>query len=146
MLPQTDAPTGANAARWRRYLESLNDSKFVLCPRGFGTSLWILFEVMKAGRAPVVLSDRWTRPKGPDWDAFSITIKTHPTSPASLTVSQAEKQMPHRIVESCLAIRDARVVPERIVRISAYGELLRPRNVRRYLLSPLKQRFLTRVR
>src|SRR5262249_4643289 len=33
-----------------RYAQLLGDSKFVLCPRGRGTSSWRLFETMKAGR------------------------------------------------------------------------------------------------
>ena len=56
------------------YSKLIQESKFVLCPRGNGTSSIRLFEAMKLGRAPVVISDNWVPPSGPDWNSFSITI------------------------------------------------------------------------
>ncbi|MEO7099845.1 MAG: exostosin family protein [Luteolibacter sp.] len=50
-------------------------SKFSLCPRGAGTSSIRLFETMKIGVAPVILSDEWIFPKGLNWSEFSIIIK-----------------------------------------------------------------------
>ena len=32
---------------------------------------------MAAGRAPVIISDDWVAPYGPDWDAFSIRVPEH---------------------------------------------------------------------
>lgn len=58
----------------RRYLETVGRSKFVLCPRGAGTSSLRLFEAMAAGRVPVVLSDTWVAPSGVDWGACAVRI------------------------------------------------------------------------
>jgi Exostosin family len=58
----------------RRYASVLARSRFVLCPRGVGTSTYRLFEAMEAGRAPVLLADQWVEPDGPDWDTFLLRI------------------------------------------------------------------------
>lgn len=58
--------------RRHRHQEILSRSRFVLCPRGRGTSTFRLYEVLATGRVPVIISDDWVPPKGPDWDAFSI--------------------------------------------------------------------------
>ena len=58
-----------------RYLRSIVDSAFVLCPRGGGTSTFRLFETMMLGRVPVILSDQWVPPDGPDWDVFSLRVR-----------------------------------------------------------------------
>lgn len=58
--------------RRRRYREILTRSRFVLCPRGRGTSSFRLYETLAAGRVPVIISDEWVAPNGPDWDAFSL--------------------------------------------------------------------------
>jgi hypothetical protein len=58
--------------RRERYAAVLADSKFVLCPRGAGTASIRLFETLAAGRVPVILSDGWVPPPGPDWDAISV--------------------------------------------------------------------------
>lgn len=49
-------------------------SLFVLCPRGVGASSMRLFEVMSMGRCPVIISDEWIEPHGPNWDQCSIRI------------------------------------------------------------------------
>ncbi|MBG29617.1 MAG: hypothetical protein CMI31_06400 [Opitutae bacterium] len=56
------------------YISSILNSKFVLCPRGYNCSSIRLFESMKLGRAPVIISDEWTSPIGPDWDSCSVRI------------------------------------------------------------------------
>ena len=56
------------------YAEVLSQSKFVLCPRGAGTSSFRLFETMQAGRVPVIISDYWVAPKGPCWDDFALFV------------------------------------------------------------------------
>ncbi len=57
-----------------QYAALLTNSKFVLAPQGIGPSSIRLFEIMKAGRVPVIISDNFTYPKGPDWDRISITL------------------------------------------------------------------------
>lgn len=59
----------------RHYYDVLLRSKFCLCPRGEGASSMRLFESMKMGVAPVIVSDRWILPRGPSWHEFSVIIK-----------------------------------------------------------------------
>jgi hypothetical protein len=57
------------------YASILAKSKFVLCPRGNGPSSWRLFETMRTGRVPVIISDEWHEPRGLDWSRFSIRVR-----------------------------------------------------------------------
>lgn len=57
-----------------RFCKQIARSKFVLCPRGVGCSSYRLFEVMSAGRIPVIISDEWVKPPGPRWDRFSVRV------------------------------------------------------------------------
>ncbi|MGC6432423.1 MAG: exostosin domain-containing protein [Jejuia sp.] len=59
---------------FKTYAEVLSQSLFILCPRGIGPSTYRLYEAMRLGIAPVIVSDEWLAPKGPDWDTFSIRI------------------------------------------------------------------------
>jgi hypothetical protein len=58
--------------RRARFRVILDRSRFVLCPRGRGTSSIRLYETMAAGRVPVIIADDWVAPLGPTWDEFSI--------------------------------------------------------------------------
>lgn len=57
------------------FADTLLRSKFVICPRGAGTSSIRLYEAMSAGRAPVIISDNWQRPVGPDWEKCALTVR-----------------------------------------------------------------------
>lgn len=41
----------------KRYLENLNDSQFILCPRGAGLNSIRFFEALRMGRIPVLIAD-----------------------------------------------------------------------------------------
>ena len=56
------------------YRNLIVDSKFVLCPRGFGASSIRTFEVMAAGRVPVIISDRWRPTPGIPWNDFCVFV------------------------------------------------------------------------
>ena len=56
------------------FCEEILKSEFALCPRGIGCSSHRLFEALQLGRAPVIVSDEWTAPTGPNWDEFSIRL------------------------------------------------------------------------
>ena len=58
-----------------QYAQLLSDSKFVLCPKGIGTSSIRLFETLQAGRVPVIIADDWVAPMGPDWEQFAVFIR-----------------------------------------------------------------------
>jgi hypothetical protein len=57
------------------YGNDLSLVRFVLCPRGVGPGSMRVFEAMKAGRAPVIISDEWVEPEGPAWAEFSLRVR-----------------------------------------------------------------------
>ena len=57
------------------FIDELLDSCFCLCPRGLGVGTIRLFEVMAAGRCPVIISDEWVPNPLIDWSACSIRVK-----------------------------------------------------------------------
>ena len=57
------------------FVQVMEASKFVICPRGNGASSIRLFEAMKIGVAPILISDDWILPKGPRWNEFALCIK-----------------------------------------------------------------------
>jgi hypothetical protein len=60
--------------RQRRFDRVMWDSKFVICPRGRGTSSIRSYETLERGRVPVIVADDWVAPEGPDWDSFSVRV------------------------------------------------------------------------
>jgi hypothetical protein len=63
------------AAQARRdYLAEIRSTLFPLAPRGLGTTTLRLYEIMRLGRAPVILSDDWVPPGGIPWNEFSIRV------------------------------------------------------------------------
>jgi hypothetical protein len=69
-------PVDAGEALRRKaaFAATMARSKFVLCPRGAGTSSFRIFETMEAGRVPVVIGDQWVEPLGPEW-RFAIRVR-----------------------------------------------------------------------
>jgi hypothetical protein len=138
---------------YRRYAELTKASKFVLCPRGIGASTIRLFETMRMGRVPVILSDEWVAPEGPAWDKFSLRVpeKDYAAVPRLLESREAsavamgqlarreweEWFSPevafHRVVEYCLTIKQRRRWPESLARWPVYRQLARPFHLRRLL-------------
>jgi hypothetical protein len=142
----------------RRYAELTKASKFVLCPRGLSASSIRLFETMRIGRVPVILSDDWMPPVGPLWEEFSIRVAEREfdqipqllekrESEAVAMGAQARKEWEqwfsdevlfHRLVESCLDIQRKRRIPESVARWPAYLQFLRPFHLRRMLGAPYR--------
>ncbi len=77
-----------------RYKEIVARSKFVLCPRGWGVSSFRLFETLAAGRVPVIVSDEWVAPRGPDWDACSVRIQESDVLNLARILEAREAQWP----------------------------------------------------
>jgi hypothetical protein len=129
---------GANEtqARQERYARVLEESLFVLCPRGAGTSSYRLYETMRAGVAPVLISDEWVAPEGPDWDAFMLRVPESDIDALPDILRAREEDAIergirarvaweryfsrevqfHRAVEACRWLLDQRVVPEAVAR------------------------------
>jgi hypothetical protein len=59
----------------KQYADMIKKSRFVLCPRGNGVGSIRLFEVLKSGRVPVVLSDDFVFPHGVDWASCSLVVR-----------------------------------------------------------------------
>ena len=109
----------------QEYVDVTRNSKFVLCPRGTGPSSLRLFESMLMGRAPVIISDAWVPPEGPNWDHFSVRVKESAIHTIPILLKSYEDRAPemgrraraawlewfspevtfHRIVEWCLSIQ-----------------------------------------
>jgi hypothetical protein len=155
-----DETPGAALDRFHRdYAAVLVNSKFVLCPAGIGASTFRLFETMKAGRVPVILSDAWVAPEGPAWETFSLVVPARDAEGLPALLEQRETEAAamgkrareaweqwfseeaafHRIVEWCLAIRESRRIPERIARRRVLWQLLEPYNFRRKLLPGVRR-------
>lgn len=57
-----------------RYIREIQGAHFSLCPRGLSPSSYRLYESMQLGRCPVVISDDWIAPSGPDWEQCAIFV------------------------------------------------------------------------
>ena len=105
------------------------------------------------GRVPVILSDRWIPPRGPNWDEFAIQVPERDFARIPRLLEQRESEavkmgerarrewecwfsdevMFHHLVELCLDIRKTRRMPETIGRWTAYFHYLEPFHLRRIL-------------
>lgn len=134
----------AERAYISRYVELCRQSAFVLCPRGTGPSSLRLFESMLMGRAPVVISDAWVPPAGPDWDTFSLRVPEADVDAIPALLEQHESRARamgqqaraaweqwfseevsfHRTVEQCLELQRSRPLPETVLRLWSYARLM----------------------
>jgi hypothetical protein len=140
---------------WSHYADGLASAPFALCPRGIGTGSVRLFEAMKMGRVPVILSDDWIYPVRVDWQACSITVPEadvgrlpeildrHRDRAAEMALrarQEWEKYYDpsvrfHWLVEDCLALRRARRMPEAIAGRLVWKHLFNYKTCRLYLSS-----------
>jgi len=131
-----DRHTPDRAAHQRRYVETLARSRFVICPRGEGSSSERLFEVMEMGLVPVIISDSWVAPVGPKWEDFSVRVAERDVANVVSIVERYESRYRQRgrlardewlrwfspqaqfnsIVEACADIERTASVSERDVR------------------------------
>ena len=122
-------PNEDTERRKRHYAEVVARSKFVLCPRGDGVSSFRLFETMAAGCVPVIISDQWVPPAGPDWARCSVTVAECDVSGIPALLEEREHDFEamavaarrewlewfapdvlfHRMVEQCLDIHRNRL-------------------------------------
>jgi len=150
----------------RQYVDSIHGSMFVLCPRGRGTSSVRLYEVMQAGRVPVIISDDWVPPNGPDWENCSIRVpersvreiprlleRMEPRAAEMATAAReafdkwfSEAGAMAGIIDSCL---DLQRNSDRNRAMSAWKmarHLSRPEAVRHFVLAPAVDWFRNRLK
>jgi hypothetical protein len=162
--------TSASPGRWagqpddvyrgykEQYAEILRESRFVLCPRGIGASSLRLFEAMKTGRVPVVISDQWVEPAGPNWGEFCVRVRECDVERIPSLLESLQGQaiemgelarkawctwferdvVFHHFVEACLALRAARRFPERVSKWLVRRKMFTRRYFRSSVLRPLK--------
>ncbi|RYY68911.1 MAG: hypothetical protein EOO13_11015 [Chitinophagaceae bacterium] len=56
----------------KAYVALVLGSKFSLCPAGWAPPSPRIFESMALGRCPVIISDDFVKPQGPQWDEFAL--------------------------------------------------------------------------
>lgn len=140
------------SANGDRYAESIREAAFVLCPRGGGVSSFRLFETMMLGRVPVIVSDPWVPPDGPDWDRFSLRVPERSVAeiPALLSRRAGEAEAMgaaaraqwldwfspeasfHRTVEWCLQLAQRSSSRSGPRRLTPYVQMLRPYHAARW--------------
>lgn len=76
------------------YWSLLRRSRFVLCPRGIGTSSIRIFETMAAGRVPVIISDAWQPPPAVDWAECSVRVAERNIGDIPAILARAEAHAP----------------------------------------------------
>ena len=120
--------------RQRHYFELCLRSKFILCPRGAGPNSIRLFEALKLGIAPIIISDAWIPCEGPQWEKFALFVpeKDLVRLESILKISEplyeewgelarqahekffSQKAYFNYLVASASSARSARIVPERV--------------------------------
>ncbi len=126
--------TEGKREKQRRYFEICLRSKFILCPRGAGPNSIRLFEALKMGIPPVIISDAWVRCEGPRWDEFAFFIAEKDIACVETIMERAEPEYQQRgklarkayeeffspgayfnyLVGAAVSTRRARIVPERL--------------------------------
>ncbi|MBI1347032.1 hypothetical protein GC163_12160 [bacterium] len=72
------------------FREITRRSQFAICPRGISPASIRLFEVMEAGCVPVVVSDGYIFPHGPEWPEFTIHVPEREVATIPERIVQAE--------------------------------------------------------
>ena len=139
----------------KSYISSILNSKFVLCPRGYNCSSIRLFESMKLGRAPIIISDEWTAPIGPNWEECSVRILERDILKIPTLLKEKENQWeelgekarnawekwfsvkyaPETIVKSCLEINEYDVPGRLTHNFRCYVRMLLNNQIKYYIRS-----------
>jgi hypothetical protein len=155
------SPTEEIERQKHRYAEVIARSKFVLCPRGAGPSSFRIFETMAAGRVPVIVSDPWVPPAGPDWENCAVFIPEKNVDRIDAILAAHEERFPrmaaaarleweqwfapdalfHRMTEYLKDIVETRPAPESVLcrRLTARYLRLRARAAKGQLRDLLRR-------
>ncbi len=120
-------------------------SRFILCPRGMGAGSIRLFEVMQMARCPVIISDDWVPPQGPDWTSCSVRIREDRMAELPALLRQLSPQAQAMGLKAREAY-DAFFAPDTRLRwiASELADLQRPSRTARLRHSLMLLRLLTR--
>ena len=148
--------------RWQLdYFKTICESKFVLCPRGAAPSSYRIFEAMKAGRVPVIISDAWVPPVGPNWAEFSLRFQENSIEDVPCLLKSISDKAPEMgllarkawehwfseerafqtIVTWCLQIKKARGEQRWLDPYLPFIQLARPFYFRHLVLASAKKKF-----
>jgi hypothetical protein len=127
------------------YCDTMINSKFILCPRGLSPSSIRVFETMRAGRVPVIISDDWRENQiDGNWEEFSVRVSERDVEsiphllerlePKAIEMGQKafvawEKNFSihncfNWLVETCLRIQNARADHKKISSRNIYLETI----------------------
>ena len=115
------------------------------------------------GRVPVIVSDQWVPPVGPDWESFSVRVEESQIGaiPRILDDRSEEAQGMgeiaraawlewfsqsasfHRVVEWCLELSECAPQRAGMRRYAPYLQLLRPYHAARLMVKRVERRFGT---
>lgn len=107
------------------FRDVMQRSKFVLCPRGEGLSSFRLYEVMSAGRVPVIVADGWMPPPQTDWEKFALFVAETDIERIPALLEEHEEQFATRS-QAARAAFDEFYAPSKIFNhlVDLCGELL----------------------
>jgi hypothetical protein len=72
------------------YVNLIKASKFSLCPAGWASVSFRIYESMALGKCPVIIADDFVPPKGPNWNDFALFYPEKDISELSLFISRNE--------------------------------------------------------
>ena len=142
---EAGAPAARRAEVVAAYAQSVARAKFVVAPRGNGPSSLRLFEAMRAGRAPVIVSDDWLPPALVDWSTCAVRVPEADISflPRILREREDEaeelgrrarevweqhfspRSMVHHIVRTCLQLHERNPSRRRRLRLAVTAGIQR---------------------
>jgi hypothetical protein len=88
--------TADQGSRHEYYWNIMKASKYGLCPAGASPSSIRVFEMMEAGIAPVIVSDQWVPPLGPDWESFCLRVPESKVGDLPSIVGEIESEYAER--------------------------------------------------
>ncbi len=92
-----------DVTRRATYAATIARSKFVLCPRGHGPSSFRLYEVLRAGRVPVIISDDWLPPPEIDWPSLSVRVAERNVAQLPRLLEDLEEAWPSLVAAGAVA-------------------------------------------
>jgi hypothetical protein len=95
-IEATDSWFNHGADEKDAYVDLLQSSKFSLCPAGWASVSFRIFESMALGVAPVIIANGFVPPAGPDWAAFSLTLKENQLPELEALLIQKEPEYRER--------------------------------------------------